>query len=123
MERFKEDFWKAVEEFIAQPQRNRWLEVGPVQMYVRKSTRLLDGHRVNVFDVASIQVETGLQGKGYFSAALDVVMELAKDNMFDAVMMESIVNERFAEHFAKKPGWEPYNVGGDENVNYIYRYA
>lgn len=123
MEKFKEDFRMVLDGFMRMPQRNAWLEAGPMQMYVRKSTRLVDGMKASVFDVASIQVETESQGMGYFSAALDIVMEEAKDNMYDAVMVESIVNERLAEHFAKKPGWEPYNVGGDMNINYIYRYA
>jgi len=120
---FKEKFRKAVEEFIASSERRRWLEVGPLKMYVRKSVRLVDGRNASVFDVASVDVAMNEWGKGYFTSALGVVMELTWDSAFSAVMVESIINERLAEHFSRKHGWERYGVGGDENVNYMYRYA
>lgn len=121
MKKFKKKFKCELDSFIQSNSRNQWLYVSPVRVYVRKSRRNVNGELKSVFDVASVSVDENKQGKGYFTAVMECVIETCADS-FSAVYVENVINPRFAQHFANAEGWESSNQQPFDISSYIYTY-
>jgi hypothetical protein len=121
MEEFKIKFKANLDWFIQSHNRNVWIIVPPLSVYVRKARRIVDGELRDVFDVASAEVDVDKQGMGYFTAALECVIDSCAGK-FRAVHVENVINERLSDHLSKSGGWELYSLPQQEVPSYIYRY-
>lgn len=92
--------------FLSGEKRNTFLLAGPVQVYVRKSIRILgvtDAERKSNFavDIASIEVAPIEQKKGLGSAVINMIHD---NNPCPVTYIESVVNPEFARSLEKQ-GW------------------
>lgn len=122
MEEFKKSLTRELDIFIMSNDRNRWIEVWPVNMYVRKSHRLVDGVMERVFDFASIVVIASKWRKGYCKAALETAIAMSRDSMYRALLVESVVNENLAKYLDSAPGFERYNNINDLAPDFIFKH-
>lgn len=105
---------------------NAWISVYPISIYFRNSMRPLrknlgdNWEMLSMLDVANVEVLECERGKGYFTAALEEILIIAKERGKSAVLIESVLNDRLAANLESSPGWKRYSVAHDENVNYIY---
>lgn len=86
----------SLQEFLESSLRNAWIVDGFIDVYVRKSKRIIDGKMVDCFDVASVSVQEDQQGKGLFTDFMRMVIE----RMDCCIYVESILNpavERICE--------------------------
>ena len=84
-----------LEEFLVSKIRNSWLELDvPMSLYARKSSRMVNGSLIKVFDIAS--VESANPGRGTFSGFIDRLEKKIEEVGLDGVYVESILNPRFA---------------------------
>ena len=92
---------QTVEEFLSSDLRNFWLRKPgtPIRVYVRRGIRLLDGQRLNVLDLASIQVDSGKEGKGVFTRWLPGAISAARSGGVQGVFIENVMSKRFAAFF------------------------
>lgn len=74
--------------------RNSHVMWGPVQLYIRKSKRFLQGSMVEAADVATIEVPEELRGQGIGASFFDFWEQEARSRgLF--VLVESILNPSF----------------------------
>ena len=93
-----------VQDFISGHQKNAWLDFGPMEIYVRKSTRSFrETGIVYCFDIANINIIDAEQGKGRFTGFLTSMKDIARKNGFDVIFIESVINKKFAEKIAAMP--------------------
>lgn len=122
MEEFKTGFKKNLDWFMQSHNiRNVWIIVPPLSIYVRKARRIVDGELRDVFDVSSAEVDVDKQGMGYFTTALECVIDACADK-FSAVYAENVINERLSNHLSKSSGWELYSLPHQDVPSYIYKY-
>ena len=89
-------------------QCNRWLEARyhPLKVYMRVRDRLdHDGTRIPVLDLASLSVKKEHQRKGHFTAFLELMETIAKENK-RAVFVESILEPWLFQWLQEKRGYE-----------------
>lgn len=90
-------------EFISQASKesyqtpNAWLEDATMQVYVRRSRRLIDDKIVFALDIANVGVYK--PGQGRFTQFLDFVKQV---NPWSIIYVESVLNNRFWQHLLKK---------------------
>lgn len=87
--------------------RNKWLVHKDIKVYVRKGQRRLPGTTgfQVTFDVANIEVHPNLRSKGKFTEWLSILEVEAKKNGYDAVFVESILEERLIP-FLERRGYQ-----------------
>lgn len=94
-----------LEKFLAdaQPrlQSTRWLCVRDMEVYVRKSRRLLDGKWYVCLDLANIMVLPAKRGQGRFTSFLETALRI---NPWQATYVENVLEERFRSFFRRR-GW------------------
>ena len=94
-------------DFINGSVRNAWLNFNEMEVYVRKSVRSFPSIERTIwcFDVANINVIESAQGKGKFTKFFDDLIKIANEHDFEAIFIESVINEKFAESLKNKPGF------------------
>lgn len=96
---------RAIRAFNRSAMRNSWIQHSDIRVYIRKGQRRLPtttGFQVTL-DVANIQ--TKWHGKGIFTTWLTAAEEEAKKLGFDAVFVESILEERLIP-FLERRGYK-----------------
>jgi len=75
---------------------NQWLEDDMMKVYVRKSSRLVSGQRMNTLDIANIDVTEPGHGTGgkFFEQAHEM-------NPWLATYFESVLNNRLGRYLLK----------------------
>lgn len=66
-----------LEAFLAGNWRNRWLKYPCMEVYVRKSSRVLSGQLIQCFDIGSVEVDEGYRNKGVFRVFLKRFEQIA----------------------------------------------
>ena len=114
-----------VKEFLDSGMTNKWIKVGNLEIYVRKSSRTNPRHRakygkfVSCFDIANISC--GCKGVGEFSAFLKSLSVL-KEFGFEALYVEQVLSNRFANYF-RRLGWiETNQCGAIPSFYYFLEY-
>lgn len=88
--------------FIDSPKiRNTWIYERDIKVYVRRSTRYIDGNSVLCLDIASVEVLEKRRGQGLFKAFLNRV-EKAAAAMNREVFVESILEPRLLQFLLKR---------------------
>lgn len=85
-----------LDQFLAEKNlRNTWIREHHLDVYVRKSFRLLDASTTATpcLDIGSVEVDEGQHGKGIFTAFLERFEQVAKTEK-RAVYIESILNNQ-----------------------------
>lgn len=85
-----------IAEFLATPARNRWLETGKFEIYVRRGYHAINGKCLNTFDIASIK---SLQpGSGAFRGLIADIEALliTSAKPVAGIFIESVMNPRLA---------------------------
>lgn len=77
--------------------RNVWLLAGPLEFYVSKNTRRIDGMLVQTFDITTVHVEKQHRGCGIFTVMIEEVEALGMN-----VFIENIVNLRLFGFFEER---------------------
>ena len=105
-----------VKDFLDSSLRNTWIEYDGMKVFVRKARHMTPDHKlVYCFDIANVTVY--MRGVGTFSHWLKEVIELARERGFEAVFVESVINQRFVEYF-RKLEWVEVE-GPDRNFFYF----
>lgn len=98
VEELKQDF----QVFIVGTTRNKWLEgQDTIKVYVRKGHRLINGAVVKTLDIATIEVNPDLQGRGI---GMHVINWMHENNPFNVTFIESILNDNLYATL-KREGW------------------
>jgi hypothetical protein len=89
-----------IKKFIRSPQRNEWLEIGTMRVYVRKATHLIDKETAKTFDIASIEQDEDQRGKGEFRQLVVNLKKLLSDDalrgQIEGIYIENLLNDRLA---------------------------
>jgi hypothetical protein len=85
-------------DFVNGQKRNAWLSDKKIQVYVRKSHRLINGMLVKTFDIANVTAHP--KGQGHFTEFLAMAETLGFP-----VYVESVLNKRL-ESFLIRKGYE-----------------
>jgi hypothetical protein len=97
-----------LETFTRSPYRVSWIYPAPhLSVYVRKGNHLhpLTKELIKTFDIANVRVDGDKQCNGIFSKWLrEVIMEAPQLN-YEAIHIENVLTERFAEYFRKDSRW------------------
>jgi N-acetylglutamate synthase-like GNAT family acetyltransferase len=96
-----------IHKFIQGYLPNQWINHPYIRVYVRKASRRLPGTTgfQQTFDVANIEVHHEYRGEGRFTEWLNTAEAEAKKNEFDAVFVESILEERLIP-FLERRGYQ-----------------
>lgn len=103
----------ALLKFMASPRRNAWIACGPVEVYIRKANRYIEGRMVKTLDLANIQVEEKKRSQGYFRAFIANVELLNRSDWgVEYIYVESILEPRLipflsANGYTLHEGTEP----------------
>lgn len=81
---------------------NSWLSDDTMQVYVRKGRRYFNKRRINVLDIASVEVVQ--QGKGHFKRFLEHAIQL---HPWDGIYVENVMDARFRGFF-ERLNWGQY---------------
>lgn len=82
--------------------RNAWLKYGPLEVYIRKSEIPTELGRN--LQIANVSVPERDQQHGHFTRFLDHIESYAKENKWDSVYVENILNP-VLERFLLKRGY------------------
>lgn len=99
---------EGIRTFLQSRQRNAWVSTGNadgvVKVYLRRSTRNKPGTMEfhSALDIASVEITP--PGRGTFTRLLADLEELAIEYDFQALYVENVLDQRFAEFFLKR-GW------------------
>ena len=120
---FTFEYTDKIYKFLASSERNAWIYYPKLHMkvYVRKSKRYLNLNKSlsDCFDIASVEVEDEDNcGKGNFTRFLNQIEPWLKSlNKFDAIFVESIVNERLIPYLEKR-GYQKVAENYNISINY-----
>ena len=97
---------------------NQWIYFPEfhLNLYYRITRRLIDGSVVDTLDLATIEVDDGFRGKGFFAAFLDDV-EILADKYSKTIFVESILNENLYIYLMRRG----YYSRGFESDRCLYR--
>lgn len=89
--------------FLAGPDRRAWIKAGGLEVFVRRSRRILGRRTYDfVIDLASASNSDRRRGKGDYGRFVDYVMSLGRP-----IFAENILNPRLIE-FYKKRGFKKH---------------
>ena len=99
------------EEFMSSPRRNCWVYGSDMNVYVRKAAHYCPAvsRALRTFDVGSISVHR--PGTGVFTRWYPQLRAWADEQGFQAVFIESVQNERFADSLRKRGLYEHPEIG------------
>jgi hypothetical protein len=92
----------SIDEFIRDDRKNNgWVhdKTYSNKAYLRKSSRIINGNFVKVLDLASIEIATRYQRKGFFN---DIVKHLHKNNPYQWLMIENTHNPIVVNYCEKR---------------------
>ena len=81
--------------------RNAWIHEHSINVYVRKSVRIIDRNPVPCLDLASVEVDEEDRENGIFAEFLNRFEREAK-KLNRAVYVESILNTRLIKYLEKR---------------------
>ena len=90
-------------DFMESPDKNRWIQYGPMQAYVRKGYHNIDRQVVRTFDIANVSIEREeLRGKGIFRSFVQDVEALYRSHRtwfedMTGIYIENVFTSRFQE--------------------------
>lgn len=96
---------KEIEEFLHSPVKNQWLVFNDIEIYVRKSKRLLDGKYVNALDMASASVPEHLWGRGIYSLVSNSIEQVARENNL-YVYKENVLDKNLRESLKRDDNYK-----------------
>lgn len=90
-----------IEQFIGIPSRdNKWFHDPNIDIYLRKTKRIVDGQFLQTLDIANISVhDTGI---GFFTELLGQIEEFCKDSPIENIFIENVMTDRFCHFFVKR---------------------
>lgn len=84
---------------------NRWFEGGGLAIYIRNTTRYVEGEvgpeAIPAIDIANIDVKEALQNAGIFTRCLNAIEDVAA-RLHLCCYIENILSERFERFFEKR---------------------
>jgi hypothetical protein len=89
--------------------RNAWLSFGPLEVYIRKSEIPTELGRN--LQIANVSVPAQEQQHGHFTRFLDMIETYARDNQWDSVYVENVLNP-VLERFLLKHGYDVFKKHG-----------
>lgn len=87
-----------VTEFVNSTQRSMWLNLSNMEVYLRHSTRKINGETHHFIDVANVLVYE--KGQGSFTAFIDFLESLGVN-----IYVENVHNTRLRKWFEQRPGY------------------
>lgn len=99
---------RRLKEFLADPVRRMWVDFTGLDAYLRRSTRVVDGKLVPVFDIANVACVPPY-GRGRFSEWHAEVEQALVGTKFTHLMLECVNNPIIGE-FAIRHGYLPYGA-------------
>ena len=104
--------------FLRGPQgfpKSQWIWIeDKMEIFFRRSTRIVEGKMVEFVDLANIRTDEENQGKGIFTRLLDWLYLDQKRNIY----VENVHNEVLAEKLVIKWGFSRMDLQGYENCFY-----
>src|SRR3989344_4673878 len=88
-----------IHQFLSTPERNAWLYSADMQLYIRKSKRVINSQIVTTLDIANITVYH--KGQGIFKK---FIKEFHEINPYQASYIESILEPRLVS-WCQRNGW------------------
>ena len=121
MENMMSIYHEGLQTFCLGRTPNSWITMGDLRVYMRKGVHTLPPLRAvrNTFDIASVEVTSDKRGNGIFTEFLKVAEDLARENGFDAVYVENLLNPRLASFLARRG----YTQMGSQEVPSFFRYC
>lgn len=105
------------DDFLEVGRNNQWLVGDFMEVYVRKSTRIVFEKRVDCFDIANVIVDPDMQNQGAFTMFLTRMLESFGDQ-FD-FFAENVYNDA-AKHVLTKFGFIKCENGFLENHDNVW---
>lgn len=85
-------------DFLESPERNKWIHIKGLNLYVRKSRRRLEGEVLSVFDIANVNADN--PGNGSFTRLLSELEGILRGR-FDVLYVENVLRQRFMDFFVR----------------------
>lgn len=95
-----------IEKFVASDRPNEWLQLGSLQLYLRKATHFLGDKAYRTLDIPNIyyRKESDL-GQGTFTGLIrGMEAMLPKYPEFEALVVENVLTPRFGAYLERN-GW------------------
>lgn len=115
---------QTVENFINSPLRNSYVRYKDLEIYLRKGPYYIDGIAYkNVFQRASTKnirrsnnmvINPKIKRTGLYREFDDLMFKLAKENGFDGILVECVLNDFLGEKLLKM-GYKKVNEGTGEH--------
>ena len=93
---------EAISSFLTSNATNTWTTVEDMEVYVRKSKRVVSGKTVQCFDIANVNIAPHAQRQGNFTRLFETCKLLAKAFGYEAILIENVMNTGFANALTKK---------------------
>jgi hypothetical protein len=87
-------------EFIESKHRNAWLPLDGIDVYVRRSKRLIDGKFVSCLDLANMTAHK--TGRGAWTRFIEMVKSCPEvQTEFQFIFVENVLTQQFADWFRR----------------------
>ncbi len=102
---------KELDDFLKEEYKSKWLYFdglyGSSKVYVRKSTRLIEGKLRRCLDIGTIEIDEQFRGRGVWTR---FTAELAEKDLkpFNLIFVENVMTKRFQKWFLKTKPWQIY---------------
>ncbi|MBH2008940.1 MAG: hypothetical protein I8H71_04475 [Xanthomonadaceae bacterium] len=83
--------------FLQNDNRSKWITIGALSVYIRKSLRYYDGKVYKCLDIANVEVEAHNRQQGHFRAWFAEAEAEAKSFGLDAIFIESVMSPVMAD--------------------------
>ena len=94
--------------FLEDNSRSRWITIGPMEVYVRKSIK-------NFLEIANVNVLPEHRNSGVFTKFLNTIEKMKP---LSGIFIENVMHERFAKFF-KKRNYKEYKYGNEHPCFYL----
>ncbi|MDA8120244.1 MAG: hypothetical protein M0Z85_09465 [Gammaproteobacteria bacterium] len=113
---------KRVNNFLVGKSKNGWISCGRLKVYLRKTDHCFSNSGVCLacLDIANVIVVTEEQNQGVFRRWLNDVLKMAPAHGLDAVMIENVLTERFANFFRRSGWYEVKNYSHPNFYKFMY---
>ena len=88
-----------IEKFFNGSEPNVWIQYNNLDVYLRKSKRILDNKFISTIDLANVNSEK--PGSKTFHTFIEYLENLSKKNGYEAIYVENILNDRLVGFFDK----------------------
>ncbi len=116
---FEQDIRYELSSFIKSDPRQKWIEVMPMKLYVRKAQHYFEGHFVNCLDIANVSIANETKrGNGLFTVVCDIAEELAKkhsltiyhENVMPIQLRDFHLRRGYKEHTIENCYYKSFNL-------------